>query len=61
MAFRLMIFISGVLLAAPKIKPCNELKIDRCKERPDCIWVDTKKRKDGEKIKEHYRYNYKCI
>ncbi len=56
-----MVFcVTGVLSAAPKMKPCNELKIDRCKERADCTWVDTQKGKDGKKVKEHCRCKGKC-
>jgi hypothetical protein len=47
--------VSGVLAvalsAAPKKKECNDLKIDRCKERKDCVWVDAYKDKKGKEIK----------
>lgn len=54
------LFISGALSAAPKQKECNALKIDRCKERADCVWIDAHKTKDGKEVKAHCKCKGKC-
>ncbi len=54
------LFVSGALSAAPKMKPCNALKVDRCKERADCVWVDAHKTKDGKDVKAHCKCKGKC-
>ncbi|MBP7737248.1 MAG: hypothetical protein KA369_14815 [Spirochaetes bacterium] len=56
----LALFISGVLSAAPKPRPCNTLKVDRCKDRPDCVWIDAHKTKDGKEVKAHCKCKGKC-
>jgi hypothetical protein len=60
MIIAMALFISGALSAAPKTKPCNELKVDRCKERKDCVWVDAHKTKDGKNVKAHCKCKGKC-
>jgi hypothetical protein len=63
MVLTMALLISGfmfALSAAPKVKPCNALKIDRCKEREDCIWVDAHKKKNGKQIKAHCKCKGKC-
>ncbi len=54
------LFVSGIISAAPKMKPCNALKVDRCKERPDCVWIDPHKTKDGKDVKAHCKCKGKC-
>ena len=60
LAIAMALFITGALAAAPKEKPCNALKIDRCKERKDCVWVDASKTKDGKEIKAYCKCKGKC-
>ncbi len=64
MIVSLSFFISGLFVisvsSAPKKKVCNDLKIDRCKERADCIWINESKTKDGKKIKAHCKCKGKC-
>lgn len=52
--------MAGALTAAPRVKKCNDLKIDRCKERQDCVWVETHKNKEGKEIKAHCKCKGKC-
>jgi hypothetical protein len=54
------LFVAGALVGAPKPKKCNDLKIDRCKERQDCVWVDAFKDKNGKQIKAHCKCKGKC-
>lgn len=56
----LALFITGALSAAPRPKPCNALKVDRCKERQDCVWIDAHKTKDGKEVKAHCKCKGKC-
>lgn len=61
--FMMTLLISGFMLslsAAPKQKECNDLKIDRCKERKDCTWVDAHKTKDGKEVKAYCKCKGKC-
>jgi hypothetical protein len=64
MVITLTLLVSGFFIlslsAAPKKKACNDLKIDRCKERKDCIWIDGHKTKDGKTIKAHCKCKGKC-
>lgn len=60
----LSLFVSGLfvmaLSSAPKKKACNDLKIDRCKERKECVWVDATKTKDGKNVKAYCKCKGKC-
>ena len=54
------LFMAVALVAAPKQKKCNDLKIDRCKERTDCVWVEASKDKNGKQIKAYCKCKGKC-
>lgn len=64
MVFVMALVVSGIfavaLSAAPKKKECNELKIDQCKKRVDCVWVDATKDKKGKEIKAYCKCKGKC-
>jgi hypothetical protein len=60
MAVVLGILVSAALLAAPKKKECNDLKVDRCKDRTDCVWIKAHKTKDGKLVKAHCKCKGTC-
>jgi hypothetical protein len=64
MVVTLSLLVSGFFIlslsSAPKKKACNDLKIDRCKERKECVWVEESKTKDGKTIKAYCKCKGKC-
>jgi hypothetical protein len=60
LAIGMGLLMAGALVAAPKQKKCNDLKVDRCKDRPDCVWIKAHTNKEGKLIKAHCKCKGSC-